>query len=75
MDFFRNHLLSIVTYTPALGALLLLLPPLGRQPNAVRWIANVTTFVGFLVSLPLWFWFDKDASGFQFVERGDWIPS
>ena len=55
MDFFRAHLLSIVTYTPLVGALILLLPGLDRRPQAVRWIANVVAFAGFLVSLPLWF--------------------
>src|SRR6185503_21308457 len=75
MNFFRAHLLSIVTYTPLVGALILLLPPFSKRPNAVRWLANVIAFVGFLVSLPLWFWFDRRAEGFQFVERGSWIPA
>jgi NADH-quinone oxidoreductase subunit M len=75
MNFFREHILSVITYTPLVGALVLLLPGLGRRPNAVRWLANVFAFVGFLVSLPLWFWFDRNASGFQFVEKGSWIPT
>ena len=75
MTFFHDHLLSIITYTPLVGALILLLPGLGRRPNAVRWLANLFAFVGFLVSLPLWFWFDRNAAGFQFVERADWIPA
>ena len=74
MDFFRAHLLSIVTYTPLAGALILLLPGLDRRPQAVRWIANLVAFIGFLVSVPLWFWFDKTADGFQFMERAPWIP-
>ena len=41
MDFFRDHLLSIITYTPLVGALLLLLPPFKRNDDAVRWVANV----------------------------------
>jgi NADH-quinone oxidoreductase subunit M len=75
MNFFRAHILSIITYTPLVGALILLLPPFNRSPNAVRWVANVFGFVGFLVSLPLWFWFDRAASGFQFVEKANWIPA
>ena len=75
MDFFRAHLLSIVTYTPLVGALILMLPPFARRPNAVRWVANVVAFVGFLISVPLWFWFDRRAGGFQFMERADWIPA
>jgi NADH-quinone oxidoreductase subunit M len=77
MDFFRDHLLSIVTYTPLAGALVLLLPVFrGRErEGAVRWFANGVGLLGFLVSLPLWFWYDRSASGFQFVEKHDWIPS
>jgi NADH-quinone oxidoreductase subunit M len=75
MNFFREHLLSVITYTPLVGALILLLPGLGRRPNAVRWMANVFAFAGFLVSLPLWFWFDRSAAGFQFMEKASWIPT
>jgi len=75
MDFFRAHILSIVTYTPLLGAVVLLLPPFKGKDDAVRWTANIFGLLGFLVSLPLWFWFDRGASGFQFVERHAWIQS
>jgi len=54
------------------GALVLLLPPFKRNDEAVRWVANGFGVLGFLVSLPLWLWFDParaDAAGFQFVER------
>ena len=75
MDFFRAHILSIVTYTPLLGAALLVFLPFKGKDDAVRWVANIFGLLGFLVSLPLWFWFDRGASGFQFVERHDWIQS
>ena len=41
----------------------------------MRWAANAFALLGFLVSLPLWFWFDRAADGFQFVEKAPWIPS
>jgi NADH-quinone oxidoreductase subunit M len=75
MDFFRDHLLSIITYTPLVGAMVLLLPPFKDNDDAVRWVSNLFGFVGFLVSLPLWFWFVRGGEGFQFVERHPWIPS
>src|SRR5512139_26887 len=77
MDFYREHLLSVITYTPLVGALLLLLPVFGgkEKENAVRWVANGFGLFGFLVSLPLWFRFDRAAEGFQFKEKADWIPS
>ena len=77
MDFFLKHLLSFITYTPLAGALVLLLPWFSgkERENAVRWVANGFGLVGFLVSLPLWFSFDRGAAGFQFVEKAEWIPS
>ena len=75
MDFLSEHLLSVITFVPTLGALALLLPPFRNNDAAVRWTANGVALLGFLVSLPLWFAFDLEAPGFQFVERADWIPS
>jgi NADH-quinone oxidoreductase subunit M len=75
MEPFSSHLLSVITYTPLLGALILLLPFFRNNDNAVRWFANGVGVLGFLVSLPLWFSFDRQAEGFQFVERHPWIPS
>jgi NADH-quinone oxidoreductase subunit M len=67
-------LLSLILFTPLAGALLVLL--VGRRnENAIRWIANVTTFAGFLVSVPLWFWYDSANPEYQFIERAEWIPS
>src|ERR1700756_2839976 len=73
-----NHILSIVLFTPLVGAILLLFVP-KENKNAIRWIANIFGMLGFAVSLPLipWFWALKDRSGFQFVEGApnNWIPS
>jgi NADH-quinone oxidoreductase subunit M len=74
MDFSGIPLLSIITYTPLLGAVILLLLPKG-QDNLVRWIANAFGLIGFIVSLPLWYAFKLDAPGFQFEETFSWIPT
>ncbi len=67
-------LLSIVLFTPLAGAFLLLFVP-RRREDLIRWIANLAALLGFLVSVPLWFWFDAQEPGWQFVERAAWIPS
>jgi NADH-quinone oxidoreductase subunit M len=69
-----NHLLSWVLFTPLIGMGVLLLIPASKK-NLIRVWANLAALAGFLVSLPLVFGFDKNADGFQFVERADWIPS
>jgi NADH-quinone oxidoreductase subunit M len=75
MDFYREHLLSIITYTPLAGAVLLLFPSFRGKDAAVKWFANAVALLGFIVSLPLWFWFDRTKDGFQFEEKASWIPS
>src|SRR5271165_1617150 len=73
-----NHILSIVLFTPLVGAAILLLIP-KENKDAIRWMANVFGVLGLVVSLPLipWFWAVKERAGFQFVEGApnNWIPS
>jgi NADH-quinone oxidoreductase subunit M len=73
-----NHILSIILFTPLLGALVLLFVP-KENKDAVRWIANIFALAGMLVSLPLvpWFWAQRFEPGFKFIEGapGNWIPS
>jgi NADH-quinone oxidoreductase subunit M len=67
-------ILSLILFTPLAGAVLLLF--VGRkQENLIRWIANIVALLGFVVSVPLWFWYDPANARFQFVERIPWIPS
>src|SRR6266403_224733 len=76
----QNHILSIILFTPLVGALVLLLVP-GTNKAAVRWVANVFALGGFLISLPLvpMFWAQRfDATQqFKFVEgtANNWVPS
>ena len=73
-----NHILSIILFTPLVGAPVLMLIP-GEHKNLIRWVANIFALLGFAVSLPLisWFWQVKDLPGFKFVEGAPntWIPT
>ena len=68
-----DHILSIVLFTPLVGLLALLFIP-SSNPRAIKLWANIASFAGFLVSLPLVFNFDA-AKDYQFVEKASWIPS
>jgi NADH-quinone oxidoreductase subunit M len=68
-----DYILSIVLFTPLVGLLVLLFIP-SSKPNTIRWWANIASFIGFLVCLPLVFYFDR-AKDLQFVEKMNWIPS
>src|SRR3954466_6429750 len=69
-----THYLSLILFTPLAGALLLLLVN-KENVAAIRWIANAVALVGFVISIPLWFWYNPGSGEFQFVERLPWIPS
>jgi NADH-quinone oxidoreductase subunit M len=74
----QNHILSIILFTPLVGAILLLFVPSANK-NAIRWIANIFALAGFLVSIPLvpMFWEKRFEPGFKFLEGSpnNWIPS
>ncbi len=76
MQFFNDHILSYILFTPLAGVLALLFIP-GANKNAVKWWGNIAMFISFLVSLPLVFRFDTspEAPQFQFIEKVEWIPS
>ena len=69
-------LLSLITFLPAAGALACL--PIrsedeDRQDNNVRYLALWTTVGTFVASLFVWFGFDINDPGFQFVEERNWM--
>src|ERR1700686_3900965 len=69
-----NHYLSIILFTPLLGVVILLFVN-KRNEDTIRWIANLVAFVGFAISIPLWFLYNPQNPDFQLVERATWIPS
>ncbi|MFU8864880.1 MAG: NADH-quinone oxidoreductase subunit M [Rhodobacterales bacterium] len=71
-----DNLLSIVTFIPALAALILIVFLRGEEAAANRnakWLALIATSVTFLVSLFILLQFDRADTGFQFVEERTWI--
>jgi NADH-quinone oxidoreductase subunit M len=72
MQFILSHLLSIVLFTPLVSMAVLFLIPSSNERGIKLW-ANISAFIGFLVSLPLVFLFDRHRD-YQFVERASWIP-
>jgi NADH-quinone oxidoreductase subunit M len=77
----QSHILSIILFTPLVGAFVLLFVPKDNK-DAIRWIANIFALGGFLISLPLvpMFWaqrFEVTPSHFKFLEGtpNNWIPS
>ena len=71
-----SSLLSIVTFIPAVAAVILALFLRGddeaAQGNA-KWLALIATSATFLVSLFVLFGFEPLDPGFQFVEEREWL--
>jgi len=71
-----ENLLSIVTFLPALAALILAVFLRGddraAQKNA-KWFALLTTTTTFILSIFILTGFDPADTGFQFVEEKEWI--
>src|SRR3977135_4230666 len=71
-------ILSIITYIPLIGALLIVFFIRSDNGLAIKRFATSFAFVAFLVFIPRWFYFDPKRPGlsnFQFRESFDWIPS
>ncbi|MEZ5899528.1 MAG: NADH-quinone oxidoreductase subunit M [Hyphomicrobium sp.] len=67
-----NNILSIVTFLPLAGAIIIAFLNSEAKGNA-RWVALWTTIITFAVSLIIWINFDKTNPGFQFVEDYAWL--
>ncbi|QPF82059.1 NADH-quinone oxidoreductase subunit M [Bradyrhizobium genosp. L] len=71
-------ILSVTTFLPAVGAILVYLLARGGDEAAnrtARWIALWTTLITFAISLILVARFDPASSDFQFVEKASWLAT
>jgi len=71
MNFIDHNILTIVTFLPLAGALLLTLFP--NRDRDVKWFALGITVITLLASLHLPWHFDRSQSGFQFEQNIQWI--
>jgi len=70
------NLISIITFTPLLAALIMAVFLRGDDEAAQRnakWLALVATTGTFVISLFLLWGFDPQDTGFQFIEERDWV--
>ncbi len=67
------HILSIITWLPTVGAILVLALFKKDQANAIKKFATVWFGLAFIASLAL-LQYDRAISGMQFLEDHQWIP-
>jgi NADH-quinone oxidoreductase subunit M len=71
-------LLSVVTFLPLAGAIMILLFVRGAPEDVARnsrWGAFWVSLATFLASLLLWVQFKNGTPDFQFVEEHEWLPT
>jgi NADH-quinone oxidoreductase subunit M len=66
--------LSIITFTPLVAALIILMLPAQRK-NEARAIALAAAIFALILSAWVYFSYDQATAGYQFVERYDWLPA
>jgi len=64
-------ILSLIVFLPLVGAVVAVFI---KNEEVIRGWALAVSLVTFLLSLPLFFFFEVDVAGMQFVERVPWIP-
>ena len=74
MAFVESHLLTLVTFLPVIGALLVALLPRGEggQHKGIAFLFSLFTF---LLSIPLWSGFRSVPGRYAFEQRSEWAPS
>ena len=65
-------ILSTIIFIPLLESLFILLFRTNNNQSAI-YISIFTSVVNFILALFLWYSFDRNFNGFQFVEEKDWI--
>jgi len=81
MEFMLEHamggipILSVLTYTPIIGALVLMLLVPPRDTQMIKGIAIISTALAFLFSIIVLCYFEAGTHKMQLVERASWIPS
>jgi len=72
MFWYSTHILSIITFLPLLGAVVIAI--LGRErTSSIRWVALLFSLLTFLITVRLYFQFDPHRGGMQFTELRPWM--
>jgi len=78
MDFVRANLLSLITFVPLMGSILLMILPRGNK-TFVRWVALAFSLIPLALSIFMWVWFNADpchdlVTRACFEQKNEWFP-
>lgn len=66
-------ILTLIMLVPLIGAVVILLIPRERE-DVIKTVAATASFVSLLLSVAVFFGYDRVVGGFQFQEKTTWIP-
>jgi len=66
--------LSVITFTPLVAALLILMLPPQRK-NEARAVALGAAILALILSIWVYFSYDQAMGGYQFIEKYNWLPA
>jgi NADH-quinone oxidoreductase subunit M len=66
-------ILSTVIFLPLLGSLFIFLSKSQNKNQSYVYVSLFTSMANLFLSIFLWYSFDENYSGFQFIEEHDWI--
>ena len=69
-----SYLLTIITFLPLLGVVVLLFIPSTKEKE-IKWTATLLSLLPLVLSIILWLSYDRSVGGIQFKETALWIPS
>ena len=69
-----SYLLTIITFLPLLGVIVLLFIP-SEKEKEIKWTAILLSLLPLVLSIILWLSYDRSVGGIQFKETALWIPS
>jgi len=76
MGFVASHLLTLILFTPAVAAVVLLFFPNTKAAEGpIRWVAFAASLIPFGLTVALWFGFKIGQAGFQFTEQAPWYAA
>lgn len=66
--------LSILILLPLVTGVVLLAIP-AKKLSLIRWLSLASALITFLLSVGLFFAYDKSSAGYQFIEKMNWLPA
>ena len=73
MDFIKANLLTVITFTPLIGMLLVLVAP-SHRTRLIQWGSIAFSLIPLGLAILMWAGYDTSQGGFQYRQQMVWFP-